>query len=132
VYDEAVQPSVEPIWIAEGRKVPPRAKQRLLAGILGAMLVAQDPVGEGVAAIDVARGQRRERVAIAYCCPNYEILLLHPSRPSGGGHLAASLSMEPAIGGTFKAVAMSWRPGFSRRFRRRAEAVPHQEVCRHG
>jgi hypothetical protein len=83
VDDEAVQPGVESLGIAERRKVPPRAKQRLLAGILGAVLVAQDPVGEGVAAIDVARGQRCERVAIACCCPNYEILLLHPSRPLG-------------------------------------------------
>ncbi len=83
IDDETVQPGVESFGIAERRKVTPRAKQCLLAGILGAVLVAQDAIGEGVAAIDVARGQRRERIAITCRCPNHEILLLHPSRPLG-------------------------------------------------
>ena len=132
IDDEAVQPRVEALGIAEGRKVPPRAEQRLLAGILGAVLVAQDSVREGVAAIDVARGQRCERVAIACCCPNYEILLLHPSRPLGwrppGRFNEYGAGQSRNVQGSCNAIV----PRFLAQVSPRDGGLLAQEVCRHG
>jgi hypothetical protein len=53
VDDEAIQPGFEPLRVSEGWQVTPRAKQCLLGRILGTVRIAQDPVGEGVAAVDM-------------------------------------------------------------------------------
>ena len=63
--DQAVQPGVEALDVAERRQVAPRPEQRLLGRVLGAMRIAQDPVGEGVAAVDARRDQGREGVPVA-------------------------------------------------------------------
>ena len=47
VGDDAVDPRVEPIRIAEPPKVTPGDHQRVLEGILGSVDVAEDPVREG-------------------------------------------------------------------------------------
>jgi hypothetical protein len=55
VDDEAMEPGLEPLVVAKRREVPPGADQRLLHCVLRPVAVAQDPVGEGVAAVDVLR-----------------------------------------------------------------------------
>ena len=55
VDDEPMEPGLKALWIAQRRKIAPCAEQRLLGGILRPVPVPKDPVGEGVAAIDVLR-----------------------------------------------------------------------------
>ena len=57
VDDEPMEPGLEPLGVAQRRQVPPGAEQRLLRGILRTVAITKDPVGEGVAAIDVLRRQ---------------------------------------------------------------------------
>ena len=64
-HQEAPDPRVEPAGIAQGRKVPPAADERLLDGILGAVRVPQHEAGDGVEAVDHGRGDQVERVSIA-------------------------------------------------------------------
>jgi hypothetical protein len=45
VDDEAMQPRIEPVRIAESSKVAPGDHQCVLEGILGSVDVAQDPLG---------------------------------------------------------------------------------------
>ena len=57
VNDETMEPGLEPLGIAQRRQIPPGAEQRLLRGVLRTIAITEDPVGEGVAAIDVLRRQ---------------------------------------------------------------------------
>jgi hypothetical protein len=100
VNDQPVEPGIEALGVAERREVAPDAEERLLAGVLGAVGIAQDPVGQGVAAIHVARRERRERLAVACRRSSDEILLLHPATLVAAS-LAASPSMEPTVQQTF-------------------------------
>ncbi len=52
-----MEPGLEPLGLAQCRQIPPGAEQRLLRGILRTVAITKDPVGEGVAAIDVLRRQ---------------------------------------------------------------------------
>jgi hypothetical protein len=56
VHDEPVEPGIESLDVTKRGQVAPGAQQRLLDSVLRPMRVAQDPVGEGVAAIDAGRG----------------------------------------------------------------------------
>ena len=49
--DEAMEPRVEPVWIAEPGQVTPGDDQRLLQGILSPIDVAEDPMGERVQSV---------------------------------------------------------------------------------
>ena len=57
VDDESMEPGLEALRIAQGRQVALDTDERLLRRILCAMRVPEDPVGEGVAAIDGLRRQ---------------------------------------------------------------------------
>lgn len=48
-----MEPGLEPLGIAQRRQIPPGAEQRLLGGVLRPVAITEDPVGEGIAAIDV-------------------------------------------------------------------------------
>ena len=98
--DQAVQPGVEPLAVAQRRKVAPGAEQRLLGGVLGAVRITQDPVGQGIAAVDAGRHQGRERVLVAIPGPLDE-LGLHLQLRLMAIRLTASPSMEPALAETF-------------------------------
>lgn len=65
VDDKAMQPSVEVLVIAQVRQVSPRPEQGLLGRILRMMGIAQDAVGEGVAAVHMRLRQRFERASVA-------------------------------------------------------------------
>ena len=110
VDDEAVQPSVEAVDVAEHRQVAPCAQQGLLRGVLGTVRVAQDPVGKGVAAIGGRRHQGCECVLVALPGPLDE-LGLHWSAPAGAAHRTASQSMEPPVPGTFSGPRRLAQPG---------------------
>jgi hypothetical protein len=73
VDDETVEPCLEARRVAQGRQVAPGAQERLLRGVLGAVVIAKDAVGEAVAAIDRGAGERREGVAIASARPFHEV-----------------------------------------------------------
>ena len=73
VDDEPVEPGVEARGVAQLWQIAPGAKQGLLRGVLGAMVVSKDAVGEAVATVDRGRGERREGVAIASARPFHEV-----------------------------------------------------------
>jgi peptide-methionine (R)-S-oxide reductase len=75
--DETMQPGVETLGLAQRRQVAPGAEQRLLRRVLGTVAVAQDPHGEGKAAVDVLRRQLGERGTITVRGPVDEIELVH-------------------------------------------------------
>jgi len=110
--DEPVEPGIEASGVAERGQVAPSADERLLGRILGAVVIAQNPVGQGVAAVDGRRREGREGVAIPALRP-LDDLDLHAAALGVAARLAASPSMEPAATKTFSA---SWlrtrcRPG---------------------
>ena len=72
--DEPMEPRIEALRFAERRKIAPGAEECLLAGVLSPMRIAQDPVGQGIAAVHVARRERRERLTVAGRRLNDEIL----------------------------------------------------------
>src|SRR4029078_2114155 len=104
-----MEPGIEPLRVAERRKVAPGAEERLLGGVLSTMGIAQDPVRQGVAAIHVTRRERRERLTIACRRLTDELLLLHPATLVAASP-AASPSMEPANRKTFRDRGEEDRP----------------------
>jgi hypothetical protein len=74
------------------------------------MDVAQDPIGDGIAAVDVFGSERREGVMIALTRPLYE-LVTHASPRLFAARSAASPSMEPPGRETFTHPARRLRPG---------------------
>lgn len=90
-----MEPGVETIVLLEGREVPPGAEECLLGRVLGTMGIAQDAIGEPIAAVDVGGSQGRESIAIPSAGPLDEIRL-HLGPAIREARLAASPSMEPA------------------------------------
>ena len=82
VDDEAVEPGIEAFGVAKGRQVAPGAEQRLLGRVLGAMRVAEDPVGERIAAIDVLVASA-PNASWSPVLPAPRDPALHPSRNLG-------------------------------------------------
>ena len=80
VDEQAMQPAIEPIRIAQGPEIAPRQEQRILDGVRGQILVAQDQSSGGVEPARSARRQRRERVDVAVLRSDDEITLL-PALP---------------------------------------------------
>ena len=58
--DEPMKPGVEAGRVTQRRKVAPGADQGLLGRVLGAVMIPQDPIREGVAPVDARRGEGRE------------------------------------------------------------------------
>jgi len=75
VDNEAIQPRLEALEVTEVRQATPRAQERLLRGVLRTVWVAQDAMGEGVAAIDVRGRESPEGVPIAARRPLHEVRL---------------------------------------------------------
>jgi hypothetical protein len=59
--EEALEPRIEPVRIAEPSQVPPGDHQRILQGILGPIDVAEDPLGDGKEAVASNADQVDER-----------------------------------------------------------------------
>ena len=63
--EDPIQPRVEALDVAQLRKLPPAANKRLLDGILGQVLVAEDQPGNRVEAVDLAGGELPEGFSIS-------------------------------------------------------------------
>ena len=84
VHDESIEPRIEPFGITQGRQVAPSSEECLLGRVLGAVMVAEDAVRQGIAAVDVVGGKHPEGIAIA--APRLpDEVDLHPC-PSVHGH----------------------------------------------
>ncbi len=87
LIEEALQPGIEAIRIAEAPQVPPGDHQRVLQSILGSVDVAQDPVGDREEPIGAGANQVDVRRLIAVPCRLDEIAIhriLPPAHPSEG------------------------------------------------
>ena len=62
---EAMEPDLEALRVAESRELTPGEEERLLDGVLGPLAIAQDPIGDGVAAVTVEVDQVREGAFVA-------------------------------------------------------------------
>ena len=85
--DEAMEPRVEPIRIAESGQVTPGDPQRFLNGILGSVDVAEDPLGDREEPVAARTDQVGIRLPVAASGRLHEIAIhgLRPSlAPSGG------------------------------------------------
>ena len=84
--DEAVQPRVEPIRIAEPRQVSPGDHQRFLQGILGSVDSAEDPLRDREESVTSRADQVGIRLPIPVPCRFNEIAIHGPvpCAPSGG------------------------------------------------
>jgi hypothetical protein len=98
VDQQAVEPRIEALRIAEGRQLPPCGDERRLQGVLGQLAVAEDAVGDRHQAVAGAPRQGRERALIAVD-RRLDECHLHPrpsaSRPGRGIDLYES---PPAAG----------------------------------
>jgi hypothetical protein len=63
---EAMKPDLEALGVAEPRELAPGEEDRLLDGVLGPLPIAQDPMGDGVAAVTVEVDQVREGAFVAF------------------------------------------------------------------
>jgi hypothetical protein len=75
VEEESVEPRVEAIGVAKARQVPPASDERLLDGVLRAVLVLQDESSRGVQPADRGTCQHGEGVMIASPSPLHEVSL---------------------------------------------------------
>ena len=64
-HQQAVEPRVEPVRIAQASKVLPGSQESLLHGVLGSIGVAEDQPGRAEHATRAARRERRERIEVA-------------------------------------------------------------------
>ena len=80
VDQQAVQPGVEPVRVTKSPDVPPGGDERLLCGILGGGVVAQDQPGHDEEPAGRDARQLCERVVIARHRPLHEI----PSHRASG------------------------------------------------
>jgi hypothetical protein len=85
--NEAVEPGVESVRIAEPRQVTPSDHQRILQGVLGPIDVTEDPLGEGVQTVATDSDQVGIGLPVTLPCRLDEISI-HRIRssvaPSGG------------------------------------------------
>jgi hypothetical protein len=71
--EQPVRPGIEAGRVAELRQVTPDAEERLLAGVLGEVRVAQDPVGDRVQSITHVDREARKCPAIEALRPDHEV-----------------------------------------------------------
>ena len=71
--EQAPDPGFEAIRVTQGRELAPDGDEGALQGVLGEIVVAQDPRGERVHPVAGHVDQRRERLAIAVLCLDDEI-----------------------------------------------------------
>ena len=83
MHQQAAQPGLEPIGIAQGRQVTPATDERLLCGVLGTVGVAQHGACRREQAVDRLGGDGRERVSIAIASP-FDQRRVHAEHPRRG------------------------------------------------
>ena len=86
VDDQAVQPGIEPLDVAQRRQVAPGADERFLGGILREFGVAKDEASDAVQPIDGATGKHGEGITVS-ASRSFDELRLHASLPSGATDL---------------------------------------------
>ena len=82
VDEEAVEPRIEPVRIAEAPQVTPGDHQRVLEGILGPIDVAQDPLGDREEPVGPSADQVDIRLPIPVLCRLDEVAI-HGSQLPG-------------------------------------------------
>ena len=65
VHEEPLQPGVEAVGIAQPGQSGPGPQERILDGVPGPVIVADDQARDGVQAVDRATNERREGFVIA-------------------------------------------------------------------
>ena len=73
IDDEAVEPRLEAIGVAESPDVAPASNDRLLDGVLRCVAVSQDAVGDREEPVIGRADQRLERLAVSALCPPHQI-----------------------------------------------------------
>ncbi len=85
VRQKAMDPGVEPVRIAEARKVTPGDHQRILQGILGPIDIPEDPMRDREEAVTPEPDQVDEcRLVTALC--RFDEVAIHPHHPWGDVH----------------------------------------------
>ena len=74
-YEEAVQPGVESVRVAQPGQVPPGANEGLLDGVSRSLGIPEDEPGGGVQAIDRGACEHGKGVMIALLRPFHEVTL---------------------------------------------------------
>ena len=107
--EQAVEPGVEPIGVAQRGQVTPGPDERLLDGVLGLVGIAQDEPGGSVQPEERGACQRGEGVMIASSRSLHELLHLAPRRRHDRhdrahrvwrGDTSASFRFRPGRGAT--------------------------------
>ena len=101
IGEEAVDPGIEPVRIAEARQVTPGDHQRVLQGILGPVDISEDPVRDREQAAATKADQVDERRLVASLCRLDEIAIhaLHRVLTPVGGVVRKywSVDARPAL-----------------------------------
>ena len=88
VDGQSMEPGVEPVRVAQARKVAPGPDVRLLDRVSRELLVPEDEAGDGLQPRDGRADEHGEGVMIAPACPLDEIPLVH-RHPRDAPNLAA-------------------------------------------
>src|SRR5262245_46862348 len=75
IQEQPMQPRLEPIDVAQCRKVPPASDERLLDGVLRTVGIAEDEASRGIQPADRGACEHGERVMIAPPRPLHEVPL---------------------------------------------------------
>jgi hypothetical protein len=102
--DEAMEPGVEPVRIAESRQITPGDHQRVLQGILGPIDVTKDPLSERVEAVATHTDQVGVCLPVTAPC-RLDKIAIHGLRFLGG----AQRGRCPAPMGAGREVAFNLR-----------------------
>jgi hypothetical protein len=70
-----MEPGVEPVRVPQATQVEPRPEERVLDGIGGLLVVAEDQSGGREEAISPAGRERGEGIDIAFSRPNHQVSL---------------------------------------------------------
>jgi hypothetical protein len=88
VDEQAPQPRLEAVGIAQAAQIAPGGEQRLLGRILGPFAVPEDESRDGVEPVDPEASQLRERLSIPHHRSLHEVPLHRDSALGGPADLA--------------------------------------------
>ena len=91
-----MEPRLEPIGVAQCRKLPPHLDERYLDRVLGEVRVAQDPMGDEDAAVADLTNQGGEGLFVALSRLVHD-RSQHPLPPGRRRRLAPSTSMSVGV-----------------------------------
>ena len=86
-HEQAMEPRIESIGIAQPSQILPGSDQGVLHRILRSLIIAKDQAGNGKEATRAARRQRRERVQVTIPGTDYEVALDRITLGFGGKRL---------------------------------------------